>query len=344
MGIRGLHTCLVNTIPEIIQDFDWQTWKNKRIGIDIQCFLYRSIAEQLNPLTIIASQIAAFKKLEIQPIYIFDGKPPSEKESIINKRKSDRIDALEQCERLKHEMENEDDEIIRESIRIKINEIESKFPNLTYKMKTEIKQFLYATGTMFICPSCEADTLLAYWYRRKVIDGIVSFDLDFIARDCELIVPKSVSSEVGSGKREWKYYNPALIRKKLHLCEDKFLSLCVLMGSDYTPSLTIVPWKRALHSLQKNKSLEEIWQTFTSMNWRKANNCEKIRFEIEMFQKAKVILNGSEDSSSCLMESVQWTKWNEGFQKPEIATLKSFRETYGNTWNCDWWDLFTQQN
>jgi 5'-3' exonuclease len=340
MGIRGLHTCLIKTVPYSITTVDWTEWRGKRLGIDIQCFLYRAIANQLKPLEVIANQIAKFKGLGITPVYIFDGKPPEEKNPVNVKRRADRQEAVDLCEELRASLDRETDTEIRDSLVNKIHDLESRFPILTYETKDEIKKFLYATGTMFISPSCEADTLLAYWYRRSVLDAVVSLDLDFLPRGCRLFVPKHIG--LGPGD-VWSDYNPVTICSALRLTQRQFVEFCVLLGSDYTPNLPIVPWKFVLQNIQRKESMESIWSKHTFCNWRKSDSNSKLESELDLFRKAAAILNGESDSVDCLMESVQWAKWNAGIQDHEEATLDEFRRANAD-WNSEWWTLFTQKN
>ena len=336
MGIRGLHTCLLKTVPDCIQNTDWSLWRGKRIGIDIQCFLYRAIANRLSPLEIIAKQIVAFKSLQITPVYIFDGKPPEEKDSVTKKRRVERQDAIELLETLRLKLNEEKDTVNHELLTTQIHEIESKFPVLSFEVKDEIKKFLYATGSMFISPKCEADALLAYWYRRGVLDAIISFDLDFLPRGCKLLVPKHISSAPGEN---WLYYDPEHISLALHMNTDQFTEFCVLLGSDYTPSLPIVAWKTALSSIQRFESLASVWGRHTFLNWRCDDHKSRFTAEVEQLKKAKAILNGEFDNPDTLMETVQWAKWNAGVQCPEISTLDEFRRTYGTAWNPTWWTV-----
>lgn len=338
MGIRGLQTCLVKTVPNSIKPVQWDKWRGLRVGIDIQCFLYRAIANNLQPLKVIAEQIAALKKLGITPVYVFDGKPPSEKDYVTQKRKSDRQEAHDLCEEMRQSLNHETDLANREILAEKIHDLESRFPSLPYEVKDEIKQFLYATGSMFINPTCEADTLLAYWVRRGILDAVMSFDLDFLPRGCKLLVPKHVSVSPGDA---WSEYDPVQICAALKLSTTQFIDFCVLLGSDYTPALPIVAWKTALYSVQRNESITAIWAKHTFSNWRKTEDHEKFGTDIEMLKKARAILSGENDDPSTLMEGVQWTKWKAGFQAPERGTLDEFRRRH-QTWNTEWWALFSE--
>ena len=337
MGIRGLHICIKKSCPLAVPSVNWSDWQGCRIGIDIQCFLYRALSRGESPLEAIAAQIVYFKNAGINIIYIFDGKPPKEKDLVNDKRNLERRQAIDKCGDLKAALSEEMDAEKRVALEAEIRTLESRFPSLTYEMKDEIKKFLYASGTMFICASCEADTLLAYWYRRGVIDAVASHDYDFVARGCRLLAPGSGAKQPGV---QWEDYNPEKIWRALRLSEAQFVDMCVLLGSDYTPGLPIVPWKSALTAFQHGDTMEMIWARHTFSNWRQVNMKEKLMAELVILNKARRILCGQDDLPESMMEDIQWTKWSAGQQKAEPHALNEFKKTYSD-WNQTWWSVLT---
>lgn len=327
MGIRGLHICIKKTVPETVKTVDWSLWANCRVGIDISCFLYRALSKGLLPLEAIAQQIAYFRDHKINIVYVFDGKPPVEKDLVNDKRFQERRNATDKCTELKSRLLLETDCVKQACILTEIREIESRFPILTVAVKDEVKRFLEATGTMFIVPNCEADTLLAYWYRRGVLDAIVSHDYDFIARGCKLLAPKQSQCIDVCEWSQWEYYDPLAIRNRLSLTESQFVELCVLMGSDYTPGLPIVPWKLALSSLHHNESIETIWARHTFSNWRQKDVKTKLLGEIDVLYKAKRILGGVDDIPESMFE------WTKRMHEPNTEALHEFKKLY---MNFDW--------
>jgi flap endonuclease-1 len=333
MGIRGLNTCINRTIPEYVKPVQWKIMRKTRIGIDINCFLYRALANHIMPIKIIAEQIAKFKKLGITPIYVFDGKPPSEKDIVVTKRKSDRKTALELKETLYQLLDSETDIQNRETLLNQIHDLESANPVLTYETRDEIKQFLYATGTMFVSAMAEADSLLAYFYKRGIIDCVASFDIDFLPRGSILIIPKSINEPPGAN---WSYYDPVTIRRGLKLSESDFVDFCVLLGSDYTPNLTIVPWKIALQSLQNREGINSIWARHTFSNWRRSDSNKDMSQDMDQIIKARAILMGTDETPEKLMDPIQWLKWGSICAK-EPSVLKEFMLKYSD-WPNDLWD------
>ena len=85
MGISGLNNFIQNKIPEINNTIDLSTLKNKRIVIDTRIFLYKYKYNNRNFLEGFIKQLYRLRLNNIIPIYVFDGKPPKEKnEDLIN--------------------------------------------------------------------------------------------------------------------------------------------------------------------------------------------------------------------------------------------------------------------
>jgi flap endonuclease-1 len=280
----------------------WELASNRRIGVDIQCFMYRALSNHLNPVDVIREQLIAFSELGITPIYVFDGPPPPEKELVVAKRRDDRRVAAAKIADLRYKMIGSDPEEFRR-LENEIILLESAHPQLTYEMKDEIKQIFDEQGIDYINSASEADTVLAHLYRREIIDYVASFDLDFLARGVKVLIPSSIAAVPGQA---WTLLDPVQIQTALGLTDHQFLDLCVLMGSDYTPTLPIVPWSIALRSLQRRMGLEEIWSRHTFSNWRRAGVEKKTVSEIALLRDARCILSGQLDRPESMIDSIKW--------------------------------------
>lgn len=303
MGIRGLNTCLIKTAPHVFYTMNWESAKRRRIGVDIQCFMYRALSNHLNPIEVINEQLRTFAKLEIVPVYVFDGPPPAEKEAVVAKRRTDRREAASKIADLRQRLlVAEEAEQLR--LENEIHLLEAAHPQLTYEMKDEIKRIFDTEKINYINSTCEADTVLAHLYRREVIDYVASFDMDFLARGVKLLVPSHINAKPGE---RWTLLDPVEIQNALGISETQFLDLCVLMGSDYTPNLPIVPWTVALRSLQRRMGLAEIWSRHTFSNWRRSGVEVKTVSEISMLNDARDILSGVYDRPDIMIDSMMWT-------------------------------------
>ena len=91
MGIRGLTGWIKWAAEPSIKEPNWAQWKGKKIGVDILGFLYKAKAQHYSPILYLGRLIAAFKKYDIIPVPIFDGKPPDEKREALKMRSELRI-------------------------------------------------------------------------------------------------------------------------------------------------------------------------------------------------------------------------------------------------------------
>lgn len=223
MGIKSLHKWLswVCSPPESV---DWSHFTGTALGVDALGFLYKAKQENKSPLEEIASLILLLKSHQIQPIFVFDGKSPSEKHATCAARRRQR-------ERLS--------DMARKVCTIQIDE------------RNHVKQLLYASSCLSVNASEEADSVLAFMMRQGWIAGILSMDMDFLPRGCQnLLVPY---------KSTWQHYRLSSILHESKLAFSQFMDLCLGLGTDYNPHIPTLSYQRLYWSLVHNKlTLDEI--------------------------------------------------------------------------------------
>ena len=92
MGIKLLNRFLQQKCPEAIIPVTLQELTGQCIAIDTSIYLYKFIAENAL-LENLYLMISLFRKYNIKPFFVFDGKPPDEKKEVIQKRKQVKINA-----------------------------------------------------------------------------------------------------------------------------------------------------------------------------------------------------------------------------------------------------------
>ncbi len=217
MGIKSLHKWLswVCSPPDPV---NWSEFSGTAVGIDALGFLYKAKQESKTPLEYIASLILLLKSHQIQPIFVFDGKSPTEKTSTCSARKR-------QKDRLS--------DTARELTCIQTEE------------RNHVKQLLYASACLSINASKEADSVLAFMMRHGWIKAVLSMDMDFLPRGCEnLLVPY---------KSGWQHYRLSAILHESKLTYSQFMDLCLLLGTDYNPHIPTLSYQRIYWSLIHNK-------------------------------------------------------------------------------------------
>lgn len=285
MGILNLTELLKKNAPMAIHKRTLDTYRGRKIGIDVSIFLYKYVRNN-QCMEGMIKLILRLLKNGILPIFVFDGKPPKEKSEVIEDRKEKReIMEIKKeiMERIVHEKSINDvvdvgeltDEIMKtmstknESVRLTVEEVgniltkdnieeelEKTKRNIIYIRGEHIeltKSICTMMGVSYIVSNGEAETLLANLCRDNVIDGIISEDTDVL---------------VGGGKiflRDFQNDNNNVteyclqdVLDGLGLTYDQFIDLCILCGCDYTTKIGNIGPKTALKMIRENLTIEAV--------------------------------------------------------------------------------------
>ena len=100
MGIRMLNKFLQSKCRKYITPINLSELSGKKIVVDISIYLYKFLSENAL-LENLYLMISIFRENKIIPIFIFDGKPPVEKNDTIAFRKRIKKNAREEYYRIK---------------------------------------------------------------------------------------------------------------------------------------------------------------------------------------------------------------------------------------------------
>jgi 5'-3' exonuclease len=271
MGIRCLTRWIEWACKDTIRPVDWSSVQG-RIGVDALSLLYRAKASQKDPVEQLAAWILQMRRGGIEPVFVFDGKSPHEKERtrILRNKQRDLVDSATYV--------HSDD-------------------------RNRIKQFLYAAGVLFLNAEGEADSVLAYLARMNYITAVVSGDLDFLPRGVRrLILPGD----------EWREINLVTLLHSSKLSYDQFVRMCVLLGTDYNPSIPTISWQSAYWS-----------QRYGEHDIVTCLKREGIR-NPSAWITAERILRGEEDRWEDILSEKQREKWEQGAPAMEENTIAEF--------------------
>ena len=101
MGIKYLNSFLRENCSNSIKCMPVMELSGKKIAVDISIYLYKYEGDG----TLIENMylmMAIFRYYNIVPIFIFDGKPPTEKKELLQKRKDDKVTAEKEYDLLKY--------------------------------------------------------------------------------------------------------------------------------------------------------------------------------------------------------------------------------------------------
>jgi len=191
----------------------------------------------------------------IEPIYVFDGKPPEFKKLTTEARSKVREEARKKWQ---DAVERKDYEAVR-----RYSQQASK---LTSDMIAEAKKLLDAMGIPWIQAPCEGEAQAASMVMKGQVWGTGSQDWDSLL----FATPRFVRNLTITGKRKLpkreKYIDikPELIElddvlKELGIDQHQLIVLGILIGTDYNPGgIKGVGPKRALDLVKQHKTMEAI--------------------------------------------------------------------------------------
>jgi len=258
MGIKGLTTLIKTSAPSAIQTQNLHHLTGKKVAIDASLFMYKMLINMRNAnqsyltsnngkvvshITGIFYKTANYLALNITPIYVFDGKPPSNKGDTI-KARQERVAtsklAMEQAT-------SEEDK----------NNLEKQTIRLTKEHVDDIKQLLELMGVSYVQAHGEAEAYASEMCRKGMVDYVVTEDMDTLAFGCPRMIRTCLDKSI-KRKDIISIIDLDAVLQGFELTYDEFLDLCILCGCDYCENIPRVGNKTAYTLIKKHRSIESI--------------------------------------------------------------------------------------
>ena len=189
---------------------------------------------------------------DIQPIYVFDGKPPKFKAKTIEGRREDRENAYEQWKAA-----------------IEIGDVETarKFGQsahrLTREMVEESKQLLGAMGIPIVQAPTEGEAQASFMVGRKDVYAVASQDFDSILfgapkliRNLSIAETRRIPKTDQKIKVEPEFIISAETFEKLNISREQLIDIAILIGTDFNKGVRGVGAKTALKLILEYKDLK----------------------------------------------------------------------------------------
>ena len=255
MGIKGLRKFIDKYAKSAITEFKTDELKGKTIALDASILLYEFVIairnskydDLKNNAGISTSHIHAiimktlfFLKKKINPIYVFDAKPPSIKLNTLKERSKVRTDAI-------NELEKMDDS--KEDLEKKVKLLKQSVV-ITKKQIEECKEILHLMGIPVISGKEEADGQCAFLSKRNLVDAVASKDMDLLTYGVEtlLLVNNTTTTAISLPK----------ILSETNMSYEQFIDLCIMLGCDYCPTIEGIGMTKAYQLIKKYGSLNDI--------------------------------------------------------------------------------------
>lgn len=283
MGIKQLTKLIKDKSPESIQTEQLHNLSGKRVAIDASLIMYQCLlnirnnnGEQFtNNNNKVTSHISGiFYKIinllsvNITPIVIFDGKPPEEKNPVINERQ-------EKVKKAKIDMENASTDEEK-------NKLQKKTVRLTKEYIDDIKYLLKLLGVTYLHIEGEAEAIASELCRINYVDYVMTEDMDSLAFGCPKLIRNCLDKSI-KRKDIISIIDLEKIKKDINLSDKQFVELCILCGCDYCSNIPKIGQSKALQIILKYESIE---------NFLKENKTYEISKDyVDKYTKAYELFN-----------------------------------------------------
>ncbi|HIQ10322.1 MAG TPA: flap endonuclease-1 [Euryarchaeota archaeon] len=260
-------------IREIVpkQEISFDELKAKKIALDAYNALYQFLSAIRQPdgkplldkkgrvtshLSGLFYRTVKLVELGIQPVYVFDGKPPELKQKTLEKRKKQRENARKKWEEALEKGELEEARKYAQAAS-KLNE----------EMVADAKELLTAMGIPWVQAPSEGEAQAAYMVSKGDVWASGSQDYDSLLFGAERLVRNLavVGKRKLPGKNIYVDVAPELIQlddvlRTLGIDRKKLIWIGILVGTDFNEKVPGVGPKRALALVKEHDSLDEIFR------------------------------------------------------------------------------------
>ena len=228
MGIKFLNQFLRNKCNNSIAKINIADLTNKKIAVDISIYLYKYEGTD-TLLENIYLMLSIFRHHNIIPVFVFDGKPPPEKNELLKKRQEDKATAKNEYNKLKEQIELNglsDDE--KQEMIISMDQLKKQFVYMNHKKIEKVKELIRAYGATYYDAPGEADELCALLVNTNKVWACLSEDMDLFVYGCKRVL-RYISL---NNQTAILYYTKGIL-KELNMNQKELKEICVLSGTDY---------------------------------------------------------------------------------------------------------------
>lgn len=261
MGIKNMLKFLNTNYPQVIKKLDNVNFKGTLIAIDVSILLYQVIisirnsgADMINNQGEITSHILGLfnktihlLKMNIIPIYVFDGKPPELKSKIINSRRDVKQRAYEKL--LEDITDEEKIKYFKRSV------------SISRKQINECMELLDIMGIPYMEAPEEADSQCAELVKCGIADGVLTEDMDIMTFGANKIY-----RNLTSYNKDNMVICMNDVLSVLKINYEEFVELCILFGCDYGEKIRDVAPEKIYEYYIQHKNIPDTLAHMKSNN------------------------------------------------------------------------------
>lgn len=225
MGIKLLNQFIKYNCKNTLSNVKFENLYGKTICIDTHIYMYK-FCHELSVIEGMYLLCSLFKKYNITPIFVWDGKPPKEKWDEIDRRNKEKRKLSKEYDILREKYNRGN--IMDENLSLKINKIKKQIVRINHVDIQNVKNLFDSYGIMHITADGEADKLCAELVIQKKAYACVSEDMDLFVYGCPRVL-----RYMNIRRESFCLYDFNKILKKINISFENFKVLCILCGTDY---------------------------------------------------------------------------------------------------------------
>ena len=227
MGIKFLNKYLYEKCGKTsITKIHLKELSGKTIVIDTSIYLYHFLGENALMENMYLF-ISIMNLYNITPIFIFDGKPPSEKRELIRKRYQEKKDAQEKFNELQKSLNSMTQEQRSQALS-EMNNLKRQFIRIYDDDIQKVKELMDAYNVTYYNSKNEADDLCVYLVKKELAWGCMSDDMDMFLYGCPYVL-----RNLSLMNHTITLYKTQNILSDLNLSEKEFREIMTISGTDY---------------------------------------------------------------------------------------------------------------
>jgi len=195
----------------------------------------------------------------INPVYVFDGKPPTMKAGELEKRKEKRDEAQAALEKAKEEGNVEE-----------IDKQNRRLVKVTTDHVNDVKILLKHMGIPYVEAPCEAEAQCAELVKGGKVYAAGTEDMDALTFGTTVLLRHLTFSE--ARKMPIKEFHLSNVLEGFEFSQEQFVDLCILLGCDYVDKIKGVGPKKAIELVKKHKNIETILENIDKSKYPPPEN------------------------------------------------------------------------
>ena len=278
MGIKNLKTILQNFCENYSQTKNLKDYNGQILAVDSSIFIYKSLYNNSDVLDGMTRNILRFLKNGIVPYFVFDGKPPDEKNELLESRKERKNNLIKKkniienkINEKKNNNQNMDEIPINDDINydtMHLSELEEELAkvnkciiNINSEHFELIYELLEYFGIPYIIANGEGETFCSKLYINGKVNGVISEDSDVLVNGGKIFI-----RGFNPIKNSVEEYNLDTILNNLEIDYYQFIDLCILCGCDYTTKINGIGPITAYKLIKSYNNIENIIDYINSGN------------------------------------------------------------------------------